>query len=81
MTDESTEADLQQIAERVKVGGGGGERGPVGIAMRARPALFLLALMHATSVKELVTVEVLLSAAQIEAWLARNAPRGWPRGL
>jgi hypothetical protein len=81
MTDASTEAGLQRIAERVKVVGGGRERGPVGIAMRARPALFLLGLMHATLVKEFVTVEVLLSAAQIDAWFARNAPRGWPRGL
>ena len=81
MTDASTEAYLQEIAERVKVARGGRERGPVGIAMRARPALFLLGLMHATLLKEFASIEVLLSAAQIDAWLARNAPRGWPRGL
>jgi hypothetical protein len=81
MTDASTEAALQQTAERVKMGGGERERGPVGIAMRARPALFLLGLMHATLLKEFASIEVLLSAAQIDAWLARNAPRGWPRGL
>ena len=81
MTDASTEVDLQQIAERVKVVGSGREKRLVGIAIRARPALFLLGLMHATLVKEFVTVEVLLSAAQIDAWLARHAPRRWPRGL
>jgi hypothetical protein len=79
MTDASTEADLQQIAERVKVAGGGRERGPVGIAIRARPALFLLGLMYTKLIKEFVTVEVLLTAAQIDAWLVRSAPGGSSR--
>jgi hypothetical protein len=73
LMDASTEANLQQIAERVKVVGGGRERGPVGIAIRAVPALFLLGLMYTKLMKEFVTVEVLLSAAQTDAWLARNA--------
>jgi hypothetical protein len=76
MTDASTEADLQQLAERVKVAGGERERGPVGIAIRARPALFLLGLMYQKLIKEFVTVEMLLTAAQIDAWLVRNAPGG-----
>ena len=76
MTDASTEADLQQLAERVKVAGGGRERGPVGIAIRARPALFLLALMYTKLIKDFVTVEVLLSPAQIDAWLVRHAHSG-----
>jgi len=46
MTDAPTETDLQQLTERVKVAGGERERGPVGIAIRARPALFLLGLMY-----------------------------------
>jgi hypothetical protein len=79
MTDASTEADLQQIAERVKVVGGGRGRGPVGIAIRARPALFLQGLMYTKLVKEFVTVEMLLTAAQIDAWLVRNAPGGSSR--
>jgi hypothetical protein len=33
-----TESDLQQIADRVKAVGSGRERGPVGIAVNARPA-------------------------------------------
>jgi hypothetical protein len=74
MTDTSTEADLQRLAERVKVARGEGERGPVGIAIRARPALFLLGLMYAKLIKEFVNVEVLLTASQIDAWLVRNAP-------
>jgi hypothetical protein len=75
MTAESIEADLQQIAERVKVVGGGRERGPVGIAIRARPALFLQGLLYATLTKELVDIEVLLTPAQIDSWLVRNAAR------
>ena len=76
MTDASTEAGLQQLAERVKVAGGERERGPVGVAIRARPALFLLGLMYTKLMNESVTVEVLLTATQIEAWLVRNAPSG-----
>ena len=80
MTDAPTEADFQQLAERVKAAGGESERGPVGIAIRARPAVFLLGLMYTKLIKEFVTVEVLLTAAQIDAWLVRNAPNGSSRG-
>ena len=76
MTDASTEADLKRIAARVKRVGGRRERGQVGIAIRAQPALFLLGMML---IKDLVAVEVLLTEAQIDTWLVRNAPRGWPR--
>jgi hypothetical protein len=76
-TDASAEAVLQQIADRVKVVEGGRERGQVGVAIRARPALFLLAQMYTKLMREIVAVEVLLSAAQTDAWLARNA-RGGP---
>jgi hypothetical protein len=79
ITDASTEADLQQLAERVKVAGGERERGPVGIAIRARPALFLLGLMYTNLIKEFVSVELLLTAAQIDAWLVRNTVRGSSR--
>jgi hypothetical protein len=48
----------------------------VGIAIRARPALFLLGLMYSKLTKEFATVEVLLTAAQIDSWLARNASSG-----
>jgi hypothetical protein len=79
ITDASAEADLQQLAERVKVTGGERELGPVGIAIRARPALFLLGLMYTKLIKEFVSVEVLLTAAQIDAWLVRNTVRGSSR--
>jgi hypothetical protein len=76
LTDASTEADLQRIAERVTAIGGERERGPVGIAIRPRPALFLLGLMYSELLKDVVDVEVLLTAAQIDAWLRRNARSG-----
>jgi hypothetical protein len=63
----------------VKEVGNGRERGPVGIAIRARPALFLLGLMYTELIKEFVTVELLLTTAQIDAWLVRNAPSGSSR--
>jgi hypothetical protein len=75
MTATSTEADLQQIAERVRVVGEGRERGPVGIAIRPTPAVFLEGLMYATLTRELVVIEILLTAAQVDSWLARNALR------
>jgi len=76
MTDASTEAALQQIGERAKVPGGERERGPMGIAIRAKPALFLLGMMCAKLVKGVAAVEVLLTAEQIDAWLVRSATRG-----
>ena len=79
MTDAWTEADLQRMADRVEVVGGGRERGPVGIAIRARPALFLVFLTYTKLTTELMTVEVLLNAAQRDAWLARNARGGSSR--
>jgi len=79
LTDASAEADLEQIAVRVRAIGGEPELGRVGIAIPARPALFLLGLMYANVMKDLVTVEVLLTAAQIASWLSRNARSGESR--
>jgi hypothetical protein len=79
ITDASPDTDVQRIADRVKALGAGRQRGEVGIAIQPRPALFLLGLMYARLTKGFLTVEVLLSAAQIDAWLARNAPSRTPR--
>jgi hypothetical protein len=79
VTRASSGAELQQIADRVRSVGDGRERGPVGMAIGARPALFLVGLMYSRLARELVTVEVLLTAEQIDAWLARNARRGSSR--
>jgi hypothetical protein len=71
-----TEADLEQMAEQVMVAGRGRTRGPVGIAIRPDPALFLVGLTYTKLTKELMNVEVLLNAAQIELWLSRNSRHG-----
>ena len=76
--DTSAPTDLQRIANRVKVLSAGRQRGEVGIAIQPDPALFLLALMYTSLTKGFLTIEVLLSATQIRAWLARNAAGGSP---
>jgi hypothetical protein len=74
--DASAHTDLQRIADRVKALSAGRQRGAVGIAIPPQPALFLLGLMYTTVVKDFLTIEVLLSVAQIHAWLARNTADG-----
>jgi hypothetical protein len=75
----SAEIDLQQIADRVKAAGSGRERGGLGIAIPANPAIFLTGITYTNLTKGFVTVEVLLSAPQIDAWLFRNARSGSSR--
>jgi hypothetical protein len=78
VTQPSTEAELQQVANRVAVVGGGRERGPVGLAIIARPAIFRVGLVYTELARkqELGSVEVLVTAKQLEEWLARNARGG-----
>jgi len=71
----STDADLQHIADRVKVVGGGRKRGPVGIAVGTHPEAFRAGLMYTKLAGKLVNVEVVLTAAQLDGWLTRNAQR------
>jgi len=81
VTHASTEADLRKIADRVKVVGDGRERGPVGMAIGARPALFEAGLIYTKLTRELMNVEVLLTTTQLDDWFARlprnRSPR-WP---
>ncbi len=74
--DTSVLAGLQQIADRVGTIGGGRPRAPVGVAILARPELFLAGLMYAELTRAIMDVEVLLTAAQLDDWLSRNARRG-----
>jgi hypothetical protein len=74
--DASALAALQRIADRVGAVGGGRARAPVGVAIMARPGLFLAGLMYAQLTREIMAVEVLLTAAQLDDWLSRNARRG-----
>jgi hypothetical protein len=74
--DTSALAGLRQITDRMGEVGGGRARAPVGVAILARPELFLAGLMYAQLTREIMDVEVLLTAAQLEDWLSRNARRG-----
>ena len=69
------DVDLQQIADRVKAVGRGRERGPVGIAVDARPAGLRMGLTYMELTRKIVDVEVLLTATQVDDWLARNGQR------
>jgi hypothetical protein len=71
----STEAEAQQMADRVKVVGGGRERGPDGIAMSRTPQQFRLGLGYSELTRMIATIEVLFTAAQLDDWLARNVRR------
>ena len=78
LTHASTEIDLEQIAEHVRVAGQGRPRGPVGLAIRPHPRSFLVGLTYSKLTKEFMDVEVLLNEVQLESWLSRNsrqAPR------
>jgi hypothetical protein len=79
VTQVSTEADLKRMADRVKVAGGGRERGPVGMAVGSAPEHFRMGLIYTMLARKLESVEVLLTAAQRDDWLARNARRGSSR--
>jgi hypothetical protein len=71
------EAEVRQAAERVKIVGGGRERGPVGIIAIGAHAKRLLGigLEYGMLTKKLVPVEVLFTSAQLDDWMARNARR------
>ena len=71
----NTQAEAQQIADRVTAISAGGARGPVGMAISAKPEQFRQGVRFAEVTKNIVTLEVLLTATQIDDWLARNAQR------
>jgi hypothetical protein len=68
-------ADLQPAADYVKAVAKGRARGPVGVAISGQPEEFRRGLKYTELARETVTVEVLLTSAQIDDWLVRNAPR------
>ena len=76
-----TETELEQMAHQVAVAGKDRKRGPVGLAIRPDPALFIGGLTYTKLTREVMDVEVLLSATQIESWLSRNSRKGSRRPL
>jgi hypothetical protein len=72
----ASSAELQQIAARVEALGAGRKRGPVGMLVASVPDQFRMGMAYTSLTRGLEIVEVLLTAAQRDDWLARNAPRG-----
>ena len=77
--DVSALGHLPQIAARVKALGGDRPRGPVGVAIPPRPDLLRGRPDVCGAHSELMSVEVLLTATQLAAWLSRNARPGSSR--
>ena len=67
--------ELQQLVNHTHVVGGGRPRGPVAVAILPRPEILRHGLQLAQLAGPLRDIEILLSDAQIEAWLFRAAPR------
>jgi hypothetical protein len=72
--------ELQQLVEHTRILGGGRPRGPVGVAIPARPEMFRSGLALAKLSGPLRDIEILLNDAQVEAWLVRHAPSGGSPG-
>jgi hypothetical protein len=70
-----SEADVQTVADRVKAIGGGRVRGPVGIAIDVKPQWLRIGIRYSELTRKIVMVEVLLTNAQLDEWLARNGRR------
>ena len=60
-----TEADVQQVADRVRTVGEGRARGPVGLAIDVRPEWLRLGIRYSEVTRKMVVVEVLLTPAQL----------------
>ncbi len=74
-----SEADVQRVADRVKALGGGRVRGPVGIAIDVKPQWLRIGIRYSELTRKVNVVEVLLTSAQLDDWLARNCRSG-PHG-
>jgi len=72
---EWTPIDSPRVAAHVKTVAHGRERGPVGLAIGGKPQEFLHGLHYTALTRRVEIVEVLLTDAQLEDWLYRNAPR------
>jgi hypothetical protein len=72
LTQASSEADLRQIVDRIKIVGGERKRGPVGVAVDPRPETLRMGLIYTKLIGKQGNVEVVITPAQLDGWLARN---------
>jgi hypothetical protein len=70
-----SEAEVQTVADRVKGIGRGRVRGPVGIAIDVKPQWLRIGIRYSELTRTIHVVEVLLTAPQLDDWLARNTAR------
>jgi hypothetical protein len=73
LTQTSSEADLRLIVDRVKSVGGERKRGAVGVAVGPRPETLRMGLIYTKLTGKHGNVEVVMTPAQLDGWLARNA--------
>jgi hypothetical protein len=67
-------SELQQLVDHTHAVGGGSPRGPVGVAIPPRPEMLRGGLQLAKLGGPTRDLEVLITEAQVEAWLIRHAP-------
>ena len=68
-----TDAGAQRLVDRVKAVGGARQRGPVGMAIGTQAEQFRRGLQYSELTGKIADVEVLLTTAQLDDWLGRNA--------
>jgi hypothetical protein len=67
--------EIQQLVDHTLVVGGGQPRAPVGVMIPPRPDILRGGLRLAEAAGPRRDLEILLTAAQVDAWLTRHAPR------
>jgi hypothetical protein len=67
--------EIEQLLARTEAVGKGRPRGPVGVAVPARGEMVTSGLQLTRQGGPGRDIEILLSAAQIDAWIVRHAPR------
>ena len=68
-------SELQRLTTHVAIVGNGQPRGPVGIVIPPRADMLRSGIRLSSASAPFKDLEVLLNKTQVEAWIARNAPR------
>jgi hypothetical protein len=68
-------SELQRIADHVRVVGHGQPRGAIGVVIPPRADMLHRGIQFSSASAPFKDIEILLSDAQVEAWIARHAFR------